>query len=64
MLTIFGVGALAYRGITYTTTEKAVDIGPLQVNTEQRHTIPMPPLVGGAALLGGVALLFLSGKRA
>ena len=59
LMIILGVVALAYQGITFTTQKKILDIGPIQVQatTEEHETIPLPPLVGGLALVGGVALL-------
>ena len=38
-------------GITYTTREKVVDIGPIQMTAEKTKTLPLPPLVGGIVLL-------------
>lgn len=63
-LIVLGIVAFAYQGISYTTTEKAVDLGPIQINAEKRHTLPLPPIVGGIALVGGIVLLITSGKRA
>ena len=57
LLIIIGVITFVYQGITYTTTEKAIDIGPLKVMTEKEHTLPMSPIVGGLCLFGGVLLL-------
>jgi len=51
---------LTYQGITYTTTEKAIDIGPLQITAERTHTIPLLPILGVIAIVGGVVLLFVS----
>lgn len=62
VLIIVGIIALAYQGITYTTRNKAVDLGSLQITTEQTHTIPLPPLLGVLALVGGVVLL-VANKR-
>ncbi len=62
LLIIIGVVALTYQGFTYTTTEKAVDLGPIQVTTEKRHTVPLPPVLGGIALVGGILLLVTSKK--
>lgn len=59
-----GIVAIAYQGITYTTREKVVDVGDLHVTAERTHAIPLPPLVGAVAILGGVALLAFSRKRA
>jgi hypothetical protein len=49
-----------YSGITYTKREKVVDIGPLQVETQTTKRIPIPPIVGGLALVGGVLLVLSS----
>lgn len=57
LLIALGIAAFAYQGITYKTREKAVDLGSLQVTTEKTKHIPIPPIVGVIALIGGVALL-------
>ncbi len=62
ILIVLGALSLAYQGITYTTHKKVLDIGPLQATTEEHKTIPLPPILGGVALLGGVVLL-LAGRR-
>jgi len=62
-LIILGVVAFAYQGITYTTQEKVLDIGPLKATVEKEKTIPLPPLVGGAALIGGIVLLLVGTKK-
>lgn len=64
LLIILGVVAFAYQGFTYTTTEKAIDLGPIQVTAEKEHTFPLPPVVGGIAIVGGIFLLFTSGRKA
>jgi len=64
LLIILGIVAFAYQGFTYTTTEKAIDLGPIQVTAEKTHTFPLPPIVGGIALVGGILLLVTGGKRA
>lgn len=57
ILIVFGLVALAWGGFQFTTKEKAVDLGPVEISKEKKHTVPLPPLVGGAALVGGVVLL-------
>lgn len=59
VLIAVGILLLAYQTITYKTRDTAIDLGPLQVTTEKTRTLPLPPIVGGIVLLGGVALLFL-----
>ncbi len=62
LLIVLGIAAFAYQGITYTTQEKVVDLGPLQMTAEKTRTIPLPPVMGAIALVGGIVLLVI-GKR-
>lgn len=59
-----GIVAFAYQGITYTTREKSIDLGPVQVMTDKTRTIPLPPIVGAVALASGFALLVMGRKTA
>jgi len=61
-LIILGVIAFAYQGITYTTQEKVLDVGSLKATVEKEKTIPLPPIVGAAALVGGIVLLAMGRK--
>ena len=63
VLIAIGLIALALGGISYTTKEKVVDLGPIQATAERHKTIPLPPLLGGLALAGGVALLMAGSKK-
>jgi hypothetical protein len=56
-LIVLGIVAFVYQGITYSTRGHDMNIGSLHVSTEQTHHIPLPPVLGAAALLGGIALL-------
>ena len=58
-----GIVALAYQGITYTTREKVVDIGPIQMSADKEKTIPLPPILGGVALVGGIVLVVAGSKK-
>lgn len=62
VLIVLGIVALVYGGITYTTRDEVVDIGPVEVTTENQETIPLPPVLGAVSLLGGIVLL-VSRKR-
>jgi UDP-N-acetylmuramyl pentapeptide phosphotransferase/UDP-N-acetylglucosamine-1-phosphate transferase len=62
LMILLGVVALTYQGITYTTKEKAIDIGPLQITAERTHTLPVLPILGGIAIVGGL-ILFLASRR-
>jgi len=62
ILIILGVIALAYQGITYTTHKKVLDVGPIQATKTEHKTIPLPPIFGAIALVGGVVLM-IAGAR-
>ena len=64
VLIVLGVIALAYGGISYTREETILDLGPLEARAETRETIPLPPLLGALALVGGVVLLIKAPRRA
>jgi hypothetical protein len=59
---VIGVVALIYGGITYTTRETVIDLGPIQATANRERTLPLPPIAGAVAVAGGVALL-VSGNR-
>jgi len=61
-LVIIGLVALAYQGLTYTTQKKVIDIGPIQATKEEHHTIPLPPILGALALVGGIVVI-VSARR-
>jgi len=63
ILIVLGIVALAYQGITYTTKEKVVDLGPLKVETEKEKTVPLPPLLGVLAVGAGVVLVVVGARR-
>lgn len=63
LLIAIGIVAFAYQGITYTTREKVLDLGPIQMTTEKTKTIPLPPLMGALALVGGIVLLVMGKKN-
>lgn len=57
ILIVLGLVALAYQGISYTTREKVVDLGPIEASKETKQTIPLPPILGIVAVAGGIFLL-------
>ena len=63
ILIALGIAAFAYQGINYTTREKVVDIGPIQVTSEKTKTFPLPPIIGVIALAGGIVLLVMGVKK-
>ena len=63
VLIVFGIVALAIGGIRYTDRDKAIDLGPLQVTTEEHKTIPISPIAGAGAIVAGVALVVVGSRR-
>ncbi len=63
LLVIAGVLMLAYQGINYTREKKVVDMGPVHVTKESHEHIPLPPILGGLALVGGVVLLVMGARN-
>ena len=63
ILIVIGVISLVFQGITYTRHKKVLQVGSFEATTEQHKTIPLPPIIGGVALVAGVALLMV-GRRA
>jgi hypothetical protein len=59
LLIVVGLAALAYQGVTYTSRDTVLDIGPLHATTEREHTVPLPPVLGMAAIASGVALMIV-----
>jgi uncharacterized membrane protein len=62
-LIVLGIVAFAYQGITYTSREKIIDIGPIQATADTQKTIPLSPLLGGLVLVGGIVLVVLGAKK-
>lgn len=63
LLIVIGIASFAYEGINYTTKEKVVDIGPIEVSADKTRTLPLGPIVGVAALAGGIALLVFGSRK-
>ena len=57
ILIVLGLVGLAYGGFNYTTREKVIDIGPIHASRDETHSIPVPPIAGALALIGGVLLV-------
>jgi hypothetical protein len=63
VLIVLGALALAYQGVTYTSREKVLDLGPLKASVDKQKTIPLPPILGAGTLVAGVVLLVIGRKR-
>lgn len=62
VLVIIGIIMIVYTGFNYVTTEKVVDLGPIQINAEKKHPVQWSPIVGAVLLVGGVILLVIDKK--
>ena len=62
-LIVLGVLALAFGGFSYTKEKKVIDIGPIQATTRTHETVPVPPVLGGAMVVAGIAVLVVWGRR-
>lgn len=63
LLVLFGICALLFQGVTYFTTERAVDAGPFKVDVQKPHTIVFNPIAGIVAAAAG-AVMIIAGSRA
>ena len=63
LLVVLGLAALAYQGVSYTSRETIIDIGPVRATADRERTLPLPPVVGILAVAGGVVLLVASARK-
>jgi amino acid transporter len=63
ILIVLGIISFAYQGITYTKKEKIIDIGPIEATKEEKKTIPLPPILGGLLVAGGVIVLVAGSRK-
>jgi len=62
-LVVLGALTLAYQGVNYTRRKDVIDLGSIHVTTETQERIPLPPVLGGIAVAGGIVLLVLGGRK-
>jgi uncharacterized membrane protein len=63
LLVVLGGLALAYQGFTYTHQERVLDVGPIHATREDHERVTIPPVLGGLALVGGIALVVIGGRK-
>ena len=63
ILIVVGILAFAYGGFTYTTREKVIDAGPLQLSANKEHHVPFSPVLGGICLVGGIVLVIVGSRK-
>lgn len=59
---IIGIIMMIYTGFNYVTTEKVVDLGPIEINKQTNHPVQWSPIIGGVLLIGGIVILVLDKK--
>lgn len=64
VLVVLGIISFAYQGINYKTNKRVLDVGPIHADKTENHTIPLPPILGGLALIGGIVLVIAGSKSA
>ena len=64
LLIIVGIAGLAFGGFSFTHKEKVLDVGPIEAHADKKESLPVPPILGALALVGGVVLLVTSARRA
>jgi len=62
VLSIIGIVMIIYTGFNYVTTEKVVDLGPIEINAEKNHPVQWSPIIGIVLLVGGIVIV-LSDKK-
>ena len=63
LLVVLGTLGLVYGGFTYTRDRHEVELGPLEVNVEEKKSVPIPPVLGGLTVAAGIVLLVVGGRR-
>jgi uncharacterized membrane protein HdeD (DUF308 family) len=64
LLIIVGIAGLAFGGFSFTRKEKVLDVGPIEASADKKESLPVPPILGALAIVGGVVLLASSARRA
>lgn len=63
VLIVLGIISFAYQGISFTKKEKIIDIGPIEATKETKKTLPLPPLLGGLLVVGGIVVLVTGSRK-
>lgn len=63
LVVVLGVLALVYQGFSYTHRENVLDIGPIHATADRQEHVPLPPIIGGVALVAGAVLLAMGARQ-
>ena len=64
ILIVLGIAGLAFGGFSFTRKEKVLDLGPIEASADKKESVPIPPILGALAIVGGVVLVAVSARRA
>jgi hypothetical protein len=64
LLIVLGIAGLAFGGFSFTRKEKVLDLGPIEASADKKESLPIPPILGALAIVGGVVLVATSARRA
>jgi len=64
VLVILGIAMMVITGFNVVTKKKVVDLGPVEINKEEKHPVQWSPIIGGVLLIGGIVVLATSKKTA
>ena len=62
VLIVVGILALVYQGFSYTQTKQDAKLGPIEIQHQETHDVPVPPIVGAVCIIAGVAVLIIGGR--
>lgn len=63
IMAIIGILMMIYTGFSYVTTEKVIDMGPMQMSVEKDNPVQWSPIVGAVLLIGGIVLIAMDKKK-
>ncbi|MGV8945598.1 MAG: hypothetical protein ACOH1N_04160 [Lutibacter sp.] len=63
VVAIVGILMIIYTGFNYVTTEKVVDLGPMQMSVEKNNPVQWSPIVGVVLLVGGLVIVATNRKK-
>jgi hypothetical protein len=63
ILIVAGIAGVVYGGFSYTSRKRAVDLGPVQIDKTEHHSVPIPPLLGVVAIVAGGVLVFSGANK-
>ena len=62
VLIVIGIIGFAVGGFSFTHEKQDAKIGPLNIEHKETSTVPIPPILSGIALVGGIALVIVGAK--